>query len=49
LRVDAEVVAKDGPVVPAGDGELGSTSHHAGIDGLQDSAIVTAEAKLLVG
>ena len=49
LRVDVEVSTKLGPAVPAGDGELGATSHNAVVDGLQDRAVITAEAKLPVG
>jgi len=49
VRVDAEVAAKVGPVVPTGNGKLGAASHDAVVNGLQDSAVITAEAKLAVG
>ena len=49
VRADAEVAAKVGPVVPAGNGKLGAASHDAVVNGLQDSAVITVEAKLVVG
>ena len=49
VRVDVEVSTKVGPGIPASNGELGSASHDAVVDGLQDSAVITAEPKLVVG
>ena len=49
MRVDVEVSAKLGPGIPASNGELGLASHNAIVDGLQDSAVITAEPKLVVG
>ena len=45
-----EVLTKLGPAVQAGDGKFGATlTHDAVVNGLQDRAVITAEAKLLVG
>jgi hypothetical protein len=49
LRVDTEVPTEGGPAVPTGNGKLGSASHDAVVNGLQDRAVITAEAKLAVG
>ena len=48
-RIDVEGLAKIGPGMPTGYGELGSANHDSGIDGAQDSAEITAELKLGVG
>jgi hypothetical protein len=49
VRVDVEVTAKCGPVVPAGNGEGGAASHDAVVNGVQDRDVITAEPKLGVG
>jgi hypothetical protein len=49
VRVDVEVTAKRGPVVPTTDGEAGAASHDAVVNGVEDRDVITAELKLGVG